>query len=154
MSKKIKEAFKCVLLFVPVLQVSTESINRKPSRKKQQPPQYEKDTLVEESETERTYTTQEEPVIEEDLEAIKRAARVKGMAVIYRHLESFLTQNPGATYAEWIADLHPENVGEDGLLDERLLTPGNPWEEAYQLAISSQQNASFRSTTRSVTVSC
>ena len=46
------------------------------------------------------------------------------------HLGEHLLRNPDATYASWIAALHPDNVQ----LDHRLVQEGNEWLSAWQCA--------------------
>jgi hypothetical protein len=59
---------------------------------------------------------------EESEQMVEEAARMM-LEINRRHLEDFLTGHPAATYEEWIADLHPENVnnsGGDGAVDHRF----------------------------------
>ena len=46
---------------------------------------------------------------EESEKMVHEAARMM-LDINRRHLEDYLTNHPAATYEEWIADLHPENV--------------------------------------------
>ena len=46
-----------------------------------------------------------------------REAEAACMQAIADHFDEFVAEHPNATYEEWIADLHPENIHEGKLLD-------------------------------------
>eukprot|EP00440_Ansanella_granifera_P035475 gb/GFBE01038480.1/.p1 GENE.gb/GFBE01038480.1/~~gb/GFBE01038480.1/.p1 ORF type:complete len:152 (+),score=15.58 gb/GFBE01038480.1/:1-456(+) len=70
-----------------------------------------------------------DPADDYDLEAAQLIAETNAAArqVIIDHLEEHLLRNPDASYASWIAALHPDNVQ----LDQRLLQEGNEWLEVW-----------------------
>jgi len=74
--------------------------------------------------------TSEEEQLVEQLEAINREneeeqlrrrirleAKHAMLAAVRNHLQSFLAQNPNASYEHWIEELHPENAQEGQLLE-------------------------------------
>ena len=67
-----------------------------------------------------------------EAERLAAHARALGIAIIRDHLEAFLLEHPGASYTEWIANLHPENVTAQGTLDQRFLIPKNTWMVVYK----------------------
>lgn len=75
----------------------------------------------------------------EDLEAerLRAEATEQGTNLVKDHLSEFLTSNPEATYEQWIAALHPENVQ----LDHRLRLTGNPWLQAWDNAAGGPSDA-------------
>eukprot|EP00930_Biecheleria_cincta_P067419 TRINITY_DN539_c0_g2_i1.p1 TRINITY_DN539_c0_g2~~TRINITY_DN539_c0_g2_i1.p1 ORF type:complete len:567 (-),score=53.76 TRINITY_DN539_c0_g2_i1:156-1856(-) len=75
----------------------------------------------------------------DQLEAERLRARAieEGTNLVKDHLREFLASNPGATYEQWIAALHPENVQ----LDHRLRLTGNPWLQAWDEAAGGPSDA-------------
>lgn len=52
---------------------------------------------------------------------IVRESMAECMKEVNTHLESFLNENPTASYEEWIASLHPDNAEyADGSIDHRF----------------------------------
>ncbi|CAB9517979.1 expressed unknown protein [Seminavis robusta] len=62
-------------------------------------------------------------------EAAAAEAREQGVTLIRDHLDSYLDQNPDASYITWIATLHPENA--EVTIDPRFMIPGNPWATVF-----------------------
>lgn len=63
------------------------------------------------------------PDTDPEIEELRAASIAAANKVIRDHLQEHLSRNPGTSYIQWIAALHPENVE----LDSRLLNEGNPW---------------------------
>lgn len=63
------------------------------------------------------------PETDPEIEGLRAASVAAAKDVIRDHLQEHLSRNPGTSYIQWIAALHPENVE----LDSRLLNDGNPW---------------------------
>ena len=51
----------------------------------------------------------------EESEAMVEEAAILMLEINRQHLQEFLQTNPQATYEEWIQDLHPDNVYEEGI---------------------------------------
>lgn len=68
---------------------------------------------------------------DKELKALVRGAFVDMMRETVDHAIKFFDQNPGASYADWIRDLHAENINSDGSLDSRLLLPQSQHLQIY-----------------------
>ncbi|KAL7509912.1 hypothetical protein ACHAXN_006809 [Cyclotella atomus] len=53
----------------------------------------------------------------EDMMRLKKEAEERTLKLTKDHLVEFLEKKPGATYTEWIEDLHPENAHDGALLE-------------------------------------
>lgn len=59
------------------------------------------------------------------IERLKQGAYEACLVEVESNLEAFLSKNPGGTYEQWIGELHPENVSEEGSIDHRLYNEGS-----------------------------
>ena len=59
----------------------------------------------------------------DDTQAIeaRRDSNVETMRMMVDNVIIFIDKNPGETYEAWIKHFHPENVHDDGSIDDRLL---------------------------------
>ena len=55
----------------------------------------------------------------QELYAMQAKSKIMGLKIIQDHLNPFLVKNPEATYEEWIAHIHPDNV-HNGIVDDRM----------------------------------
>ena len=84
---------------------------------------------------------------------VEEAARMM-LDINRRHLEEFLQTQPTATYEEWIADLHPENIDASGKMDHRFYVPDSDhlllWKELTNThPINASNNATSTTTSSS-----
>ncbi|KAL7517848.1 hypothetical protein ACHAWX_002726 [Stephanocyclus meneghinianus] len=68
-------------------------------------------------EIERYHLRQVEERDLEEMMKVKKEAEERTLTLTKDHLISFLREHPGATYEEWIEDLHPENAHDGTLLE-------------------------------------
>ena len=71
---------------------------------------------------------------DDDAELFRDESAEACRELIREHLNQHLTRNPGASFVSWIAALHPENVK----VDARLLTDGNEWAKAWDVATAGE----------------
>ena len=56
----------------------------------------------------------------QESESMAHQAAKMILAMDKSHLEEFLIKNPSGSYEEWIRELHPDNVDQNGILDHRF----------------------------------
>ncbi|CAB9527412.1 expressed unknown protein [Seminavis robusta] len=79
----------------------------------------------------------EDQIMTRNAQKAEEEARRRCLEVIRNHLISYLETTPPeqATFEEWLAVLHPDNV-KMGVLDSRFQIPGNPWATVFEEEIA------------------